>query len=113
MTLLFALFVVLYSIAQVELEKLKQLSHSMQEAFGVKEDSKAPISQTTPSSEGPEIQETIFSHIRGNTQRDEILTRNTRERAAIIAADAKQLERELAQRGLFTSLVIQTAYASP
>lgn len=95
MTLLFALFVVLYAIAVVNTSKVKQVTESLQVAFGIKEE--------IPKEEGnipkgPVTSETIFRYIKGNTSREQILQRIVRERAAIIAADAKALEQKLAER---------------
>jgi chemotaxis protein MotB len=95
MTLLFALFVVLYAIATADADKLKKVSVSIQKALGM----------STEQSEGPEgtprgnnINEGIFKKVRGNTNRDSRLTRNRREVTAIISADFKKLERELFDR---------------
>lgn len=95
MTLLFALFVVLYAIAVVNTSKVKQVTESMQVAFGIKED--------VPKEEGvipkgPVSMEGIFKYIKGNTSREQILQRIIRERAAIIAAQAKVIEQKLSER---------------
>ncbi|MGY3803371.1 flagellar motor protein MotB [Pigmentibacter ruber] len=95
MTLLFALFVVLYAIAVVNTSKVKQVTESMQVAFGIKEE--------VPKEEGnipkgPQSVESIFRYIKGNTSREQILQRLLRERAAIIAAQARQVEQKLAER---------------
>jgi chemotaxis protein MotB len=95
MTLLFALFVVLYSIANVEVEKLKKVSSSIQKAFGVpfeesKEEGGLP--------RGNSRTEGIHSKTRGNTNRDSFLVRHRREMAAIIAADIKALEKDITEK---------------
>ncbi|APJ02687.1 OmpA/MotB family protein [Silvanigrella aquatica] len=95
MTLLFALFVVLYAIAVVNTSKVKQVTESMQVAFGIKEE--VPKEEGTIP-RGPDSRESIFRYIKGNTSREQILQRIVRERAAIIAAQAKQMEQKLAQR---------------
>jgi chemotaxis protein MotB len=95
MTLLFALFVVLYAIAVVNTSKVKQVTESMQVAFGIKEE--VPKEEGTIP-RGPNSMESIFRYIKGNTSREQILQRIIRERAAIIAAQAKILEQKLAQR---------------
>jgi chemotaxis protein MotB len=94
MTLLFALFVVLYAIATADSEKLKKVSESVQKAFGVESKEEGP--EGTPR--GNNLNEGIFKKIRGNTNRDSLLTRNRRETTAIISADFKKLERELFDR---------------
>ena len=95
MTLLFALFVVLYAIAVVNTSKVKQVTESMQVAFGIKEE--VPKEEGTIP-RGPNSMESIFRYIKGNTSREQILQRIIRERAAIIAAQAKVLEQKLAER---------------
>lgn len=94
MTLLFALFVVLYAIATADTEKLKKVSESVQKAFGVESKEEGP--EGTPR--GNNLNEGIFKKIRGNTNRDTLLTRNRREVTAIISADFQKLERELFDR---------------
>jgi chemotaxis protein MotB len=95
MTLLFALFVVLYAIAVVNTSKVKQVTESMQTAFGIKEE--VP-KEDGVIPRGPNSMESIFKYIKGNTSRDQILQRIIRERAAIIAAQAKSIEQKLAER---------------
>jgi chemotaxis protein MotB len=95
MTLLFALFVVLYAIAIVNTSKVKQVTESMQVAFGIKEE--VPKEEGTIP-RGPNSMESIFRYVKGNTSREQILQRIIRERAAIIAAQAKVLEQKLAER---------------
>ena len=94
MTLLFALFVVLYAIANADSDKLKMVSASVKEAFGVKSTEEGPPGQPR----GNNLKEGIFKKIKGNTNRDSLLTRNRREVTAIISADFKKLERELFDR---------------
>ena len=95
MTLLFALFVVLYAIATVELDKLKSLSESMQNAFGVKDDT---LKEVGVLPQGPTREEGIFRFVKGNTAREQILTRVLKERAAIISAESSKLEMSIAER---------------
>jgi chemotaxis protein MotB len=94
MTLLFALFVVLYAIATADADKLKKVSVSVQKAFGVETKEEGPPGEPR----GNNLQEGIFKKIRGNTNRDSLLTRNRREVTALISADFKKLERELFDR---------------
>ncbi len=95
MTLLFALFVVLYAIAVVNSSKVKQVTESFQTAFGIKEE----ITKENGSMpNGTSTKESIFKYIKGNTSREQILKRIIRERAAIIAADAKAMEQKIAER---------------
>jgi len=94
MTLLFALFVVLYAIAVVNTAKMKQVSESVQTAFGLKEE--VPKEEgNTPK--GPDSIESIFKYIKGNTSREQILQRIIKERAAIIATQAHKIEKKLAE----------------
>lgn len=95
MTLLFALFVVLYAIAVVNTSKVKQVTESVKVAFGIKEEMPK---EEGPIPRGPNSMESIFKYIKGNTSREQILQRILRERAAIIAAQAKMLEQKLAER---------------
>lgn len=95
MTLLFALFVVLYAIAVVNTSKVKQVTESMQTAFGIKEE--IPKEEGTVP-RGPTATEGIFRYIKGNTSREQILQRILRERAAIIAAQARSIEQKMAER---------------
>lgn len=97
MTLLFALFVVLYSIANVEMSKLKKVSSSIQKAFSMDADSDSGKEIKEPP-RGNSINEGIFSRIKGNTNREALMTRNRREMAAIIAADVKKIERDIEER---------------
>jgi chemotaxis protein MotB len=94
MTLLFALFVVLYSIANVEKEKLKKVSGSIQKAFGMEAPPDAPASEP----KGNNLNEGIFKKIKGNINRDTIHKKTRKEVMAIIAADATKLEREINER---------------
>ena len=95
MTLLFALFVVLYAIAVVNTSKVKQVTESMQVAFGIKEE--VPKEDGTIP-RGPNSMESIFKYVKGNTSREQLLQRIIRERAAIIAAQAKAIEQKLSER---------------
>ncbi|KAB8030633.1 OmpA/MotB family protein [Fluviispira multicolorata] len=95
MTLLFALFVVLYAIAIVNTSKVKQVTESMQTAFGIKEE--IPKEEGTIP-RGPTATEGIFRYIKGNTSREQILQKIIRERAAIISAQAKAVEQKLSER---------------
>jgi chemotaxis protein MotB len=95
MTLLFALFVVLYAIAVVNTSKVKQVKQSMQVAFGIPEE--VPKEEGTIP-RGPTTRDSIFRYIKGNTSREQILQKIVRERAAIIAAQAKVIEQKLAER---------------
>ncbi|MBX9703080.1 MAG: flagellar motor protein MotB [Silvanigrellaceae bacterium] len=95
MTLLFALFVVLYAIANLEKSKAKQIEDSFKQAIGIKEE--------VPKEDGGlpktnEMEPSIFRFLKGNTTREQILTRLARERLAIISADAQKLEMTLAER---------------
>jgi chemotaxis protein MotB len=66
MTLLFALFVVLYSIASVEEAKLEEVSKSVQEAFGVSlADYNMKKDRVVPS--GLSFLEGVFEYVRGDT----------------------------------------------
>ncbi len=93
MTLLFALFVVLYAIAMVNTSKVKQVVESFQTAMGVEK-----VKQEGSVSRGPATTESIFKYIKGNTSREQIMQHVIRERSAIIAADTKVLEQRIAQR---------------
>ncbi len=95
MTLLFALFVVLYAIAVVNSSKVKQVTESFQAAFGVREET---VKEEGSVRRGPVSKENIFRFIKGNTSREQILQRIVRERAAIIAADAKAMEQKITER---------------
>ncbi len=95
MTLLFALFVVLYAIAVVNTSKVKQVTESVKVAFGIKEEMPK---EEGPIPRGPNSMQSIFRYIKGNTSREQILQRLIRERAAIIAAQAKVLEQKLSER---------------
>lgn len=95
MTLLFALFVVLYSIANVDKAKVTKVAESIQKAMGtIPSDGKG----TGASGKGNSRSEGIHRKIRGNTSRSTFLTRNRREMTAIIAADKLQIERTIEQR---------------
>lgn len=96
MTLLFALFVVLYSMANVEVEKLKRVSTSIQKAFGIP--TKDPRGKEGVVSKGNSRADGIFDKVKGNTSRDSLATRSRKEVAALITADANKLERQLEER---------------
>ena len=94
LTLLFALFVVLYSIANVEVEKLKQVKQSIQKAFG---------SNPIPGEEegfpsGNSRIKGIFDKVKGNTKRESSLNKDRKETQAIIAADMRELELDITNR---------------
>jgi chemotaxis protein MotB len=95
MTLLFALFVVLYAIASVNYSKIKQVTESIQVAFGVREEVPKEDGQI-PS--GPNMNDFIFRHIKGNTTREQILQRLIRERTQIIDTASKELAQKMAER---------------
>ena len=95
MTLLFALFVVLYSIANQDIEKLKKVSQSIQKAFNVEvTDNSGPPGEP----KGNSLNEGIFNKIKGTTNRESMLKRSRREVTAIISSDSKKVEREIADR---------------
>lgn len=94
MTLLFALFVVLYAIAVVNTSKVKQVTESFQAAFGIREEM---VNEEGSIRHGPMTTESIFKFIKGNTSREQILQRIIRERAAIISADTKALEQKISE----------------
>jgi len=100
MTLLFALFVVLYSIMNVEMSKMSAVSKSIRDAFGYEAKS-IPNASGYPS--GNSRTEGIFSKLKGNTSKDSVATRTRREIAAIINADIKTLEKQLFTRFQGTS----------
>lgn len=95
MTLLFALFVVLYSIANVDKAKVKKVAISIQKAMGT-----IPSDGTGSGAvgKGNSRTEGIHRKMKGNTSRNSLLTRNRREMAAIIASDKLQIERAIEQR---------------
>ena len=94
MTLLFALFVVLYSIANVEIKKLKKVKQSIQKAFGV---ANVTTREEGGIPKGKARSDGIFMHEKGNTKRKSFIRRHRRELAAIIEADYKKMERRLSQ----------------
>lgn len=95
MTLLFALFVVLYAMANLDKSKAKKVEVSIQRAFANEFDD-----ETMPEGipRGQDLKTGIFRFNKGNTNREQITTRTRREMAAIIAADAMTLERQIAER---------------
>lgn len=96
MTLLFALFVVLYSITNVEIEKLKAVKKSFQRAFGM---STEEVKDAEGFPSGNSRTEGIFNKIKGTTSREHPTpVRNRRELAAIIATDAKTIQKTLEER---------------
>ena len=95
MTLLFALFVVLYAIAVVNSSKVKQVTESFQAAFGIRDEM---VKEEGSIRRGPVVNESIFKFVKGNTSREQILQRIIRERAAIISADTKALEQKITER---------------
>ena len=95
MTLLFALFVVLYAIAIVNTSKVKKVTESFKAAFGIREEM---IKELGSMPNGSTTKESIFRYMKGNTSRNALLQRVVRERAIIIAADTKVMEQKLAER---------------
>lgn len=96
MTLLFALFVVLYSITNVEIEKLKAVKKSFQRAFGMNTEEVKDV-EGFPS--GNSRTEGVFNKTRGDTSRESSSTiRNRRELAAIISADIAAAQKKLEDR---------------
>jgi chemotaxis protein MotB len=93
MTLLFALFVVLYALLNVEMKKVKTVTQSVRRAFGM-EVEEIPDAQGFPSGNSRK-REDIFNKIRGNTSQASVATRNRRERAAVISADMSQVEKAI------------------
>ncbi|MBM3381033.1 MAG: hypothetical protein FJY29_01150 [Betaproteobacteria bacterium] len=95
MTLLFALFVVLYAMANLDKSKAKKVEVSIQKAFANEFDD-----ETMPEGvpRGFDMKKGIFRFTKGNTNREQVTTRTRREMAAIIAADSQKLERELSER---------------
>jgi chemotaxis protein MotB len=93
MTLLFAVFVVLYAILNVEVEKLKSVTKSVRQAMGIATED-VPDATGKPSGNSRNADD-IFNKIKGNTNHEPLTTRNRRERAAIIAADTQLVERTL------------------
>jgi chemotaxis protein MotB len=95
MTLLFALFVVLYAMANLDKSKAKKVELSIQRAFANEvEDETMPPGVPR----GFNLKEGIFRFNKGNTNREQVSTRTRREMAAIISADASKVEREIAER---------------
>jgi chemotaxis protein MotB len=95
MTLLFALFVVLYAMANLDKSKAKKVEVSIQKAFANEFDD-----ETMPEGvpRGFDMKKGIFRFNKGNTNREQVTTRTRREMAAIIAADSQKLEREISER---------------
>lgn len=95
MTLLFALFVVLYAMANLDKSKAKKVEISIQKAFANEFDD-----ETMPEGvpRGFDMKKGIFRFTKGNTNRDQVSTRTRREMAAIISADTAKLEREISER---------------
>jgi chemotaxis protein MotB len=96
LTLLFALFVVLYSIANVEVEKLKQVKKSIQQAFGASTTPVPEAEEGFPS--GNSRVEGIFDKVKGNTRRETMRKRDRKELAAIITEDMKAVELDITNR---------------
>ena len=91
MTLLFALFVVLYALGMADMKKMKQVAVSVQKAFGV-----------DPTSEGAEgnprgnnLNDGIFKKIKGNSNRDSLLRKNQSDVQRMIQLDTKLIERQI------------------
>jgi chemotaxis protein MotB len=95
MTLLFALFVVLYAMANLDKSKAKKVEISIQKAFANEYDDET-MPEGTPR--GFDMQRGIFRFTKGNTNRDQVSTRTRREMAAIISSDSQKLEREISER---------------
>ncbi len=96
LTLLFALFVVLYSIANVEVEKLKQVKNSIAVAFGASPTPEPDAKEGFPS--GNSRVEGIFDKVKGNTRRDSISRRDRKESQAIITEDMRAIELDITNR---------------
>ncbi len=96
LTLLFALFVVLYSIANVEVEKLKQVKKSIQSAFGASTTPVADAQEGFPS--GNSRVEGIFDKVKGDTRRESVRKRDRKEVQAIITEDMQQIELDISSR---------------
>lgn len=94
MTLLFALFVVLYALKD-DGPKIKKAAESIRMEFGIRDE--LPVEEG-PVPRGPANIQSIFRYLKGNTSREQLLQRIQRERAVIIAADAKKLEQKIAER---------------
>lgn len=94
LTLLFALFVVLYSIASVEAEKLKKVKQSIQKAFG---SSDVPQEEEGFPSGNSRV-EGIFDKVKGNSRRDGMHTKTRHSITAIIASDMRQVEMDISNR---------------
>jgi chemotaxis protein MotB len=94
MTLLFALFVVLYAIANADMAKMKKVSISVQKAFGIESNTEGPEGQP----KGNQLDEGIFKKIKGNTNRDSFLKRMSPEVTALITVDFKKLDQEISDR---------------
>lgn len=95
MTLLFALFVVLYAMANLDKSKAKKVEASIQRALSNDIDDET-MPEGTPR--GIDTKSGIFRFLKGNTNREPLMTKNRREMAAIIAADAQKIERSLNER---------------
>jgi chemotaxis protein MotB len=95
MTLLFALFVVLYAMANLDKSKAKKVEISIQKAFANEFDDET-MPEGTPR--GFDMKKGIFRFTKGNTNREQVTTRTRREMAAIISEDSAKLERDLAER---------------
>ena len=96
MTLLFATFVVLYSLANVEMEKLKKVSTSISKAFGFKNVEILEEGGSLPK--GNTRVEGIFNKNKGNTSRDSQLTKNRREVMAAINSQYQSMRQQIEQR---------------
>jgi chemotaxis protein MotB len=94
LTLLFALFVVLYSIANIEVEKLKKVKQSIQKAFG---SSDVPQEEEGFPSGNSRV-EGIFDKVKGNSRREGMQSKTRNNVTAIIAADMRQVEMDISNR---------------
>jgi chemotaxis protein MotB len=91
MTLLFALFVVLYALANDSMAKMKKVETSVRKAFGMETEAEGPEGKP----QGFQIKDGIFKKIKGNTNRDTLLKKPSPETLAVIQADTSKLEREI------------------
>lgn len=95
MTLLFAVFVVLYAISNVEKEKLAKAAASIQRAFGISEvetEEEGKLPQGNSTSRG------ILEKNKGNTLRESQLTKIKRVHALAIDTDMNRLKSQIEER---------------
>ena len=91
MTLLFALFVVLYAMANESMAKLKKVEVSIQKAFGMDSPAEGPDGKP----QGHQLKDGIFKKIKGNTNRQTLFKNVSPETMSLIQADTAKLEREI------------------